>query len=633
MQSYLATMKKTIPELLAESVKRYGKNPFLLEEKDGNYQGTTFEEVEELSRTFGAGLLALGIKIQNRVALLSEGQNNWVLSELGMLHVGVICVPLSIKLEPEVDISFRVLHSECVAIAVSKQQLPKIQKIKNKLPSLKHIIILDDVDSKQEAEITFDEVMSLGKTFREENKAQFEETLKSVTPESVANISYTSGTTANPKGIMLSHCNYVSNVEQSVLHMRNFPSHYRTLLILPWDHAFGHTAGVFSFLKTGAAIAAVNSGSSAMEALRNMPRNLKQINPHILLSVPALAANFRKNIETNIRKKGRITRYLFQKGLKVAYKYNKEGYNKGKGSSFLLKPLRAFYDALIFSKIRKSFASNLQYFIGGGALLDIELQRFFYALGIPMYQGYGLSEASPVISSNTPHSHKLGSSGKPLPNMEIKIVDDEWNECPLGEKGEIIIKGDNVMLGYWKNEEATKQTIANGWLHTGDLGYLDKDGYLYVLGRSKSLLISSDGEKFSPEGIEEALMSNSPYIEQAVLYNNQSPFTIALLVVNREKLKQKTDNPEKALQLLESEISAYRKDGRLQSLFPERWIPSTFALIEESFSEKNGMMNSTLKIIRHKVYCNNQNRIDDLYSDGKQTTAIKNIDILKKILQ
>ncbi len=303
------------------------------------------------------------------------------------------------------------------------------------------------------------------------------------------------------------------------------------------------------------------------------------------------------------------------------------------GSSFLLKPFVAFYDALIFSKVRKSFASNLRYFVGGGALLDIELQRFFYALGMPMFQGYGLSEASPVISANTPHSHKLGSSGKPLPNMQIKIVDEEWNECPLGEKGEIIIKGDNAMLGYWKNEEETKKTLANGWLHTGDLGYLDEDGYLYVLGRNKSLLIANDGEKFSPEGIEEALIANSPYIEQAVLYNNQSPYTTALLVINKERLKKATSSPEKALQLIVKEINAYLKGGKLENLFPERWIPSNFAILEEGFTEANGMMNSTLKIIRHKVHCNNKKKIDDLYSDGKQTTTNKNIEILKKLLQ
>lgn len=626
-------MKKTIAQLLAESVHLYPQNPFLLEEVNGQYQETTFTQVETLSKNFGAGLLALGIKKEDRIGLLSEGKNNWVLSELGMLQIGAICVPLSIKLEAEADLTFRINHSECIAIAISKQQLPKIRNLKGKLHSLKHIIVLDHIDQYKENELSFNAIMDKGKNFITNNKEAFTKALDSVTPDSIANISYTSGTTANPKGIMLSHNNYVCNVEQSVKHIRHFPPHYRTLLILPWDHAFGHTAGVFSFLKTGAAIASVNSGKSSMDTLRNMPRNLKQINPHILLSVPALAANFRKNIEANIQKKGKIAHFLLKKGLKTAYKYNKEGHNRGKGSAFLLKPLLSLYDALIFSKIRKSFAGNLEYFIGGGALLDIELQRFFYALGIPMFQGYGLSEASPVISANTPHNHKLGSSGKPLPDMEIKIVDEEWNECPKGEKGEIIIKGDNVMRGYWRNEEATKATIINGWLHTGDLGYIDSDGYLYVLGRSKSLLIGSDGEKFSPEGIEEALMSNSPYIAQAVLYNNQNPFTTALLVINKEQLKQKTNSAEEAFQILESEINAYRKGGKFDLLFPERWIPSTFAILEEGFTEQNGMMNSTLKIIRHKVCSNNQARINDLYSDGKQTTAIKNIDILKKLLK
>lgn len=626
-------MKKTIPQLLTESVELYSKNPFLLEEENKKYSAKNFQEVQILAQTFGAGLLSIGIKKEDRIALLSEGKNNWVISELGMLHIGAICVPLSIKLTAENDLSFRINHSESKAVIVSKQQLEKIRNFKNKFLSIKHIIVLDDMEAYQENEVAFNEIMDKGSAFLKNNKQDFENILAAVKPDDIANISYTSGTTANPKGIMLSHANYVCNVEQSVKHMKYFPPSYRTLLILPWDHAFGHTAGVFSFLKTGAAIASVNSGNSPLETLRNIPRNMKQINPHILLSVPALAANFRKNIENGIRKKGKFTHFLFKKGLKTAYKYNKEGHNKGSGSSFLLKPWVKFYDLLIFSKIRKSFASNLQYFIGGGALLDIELQRFFYALGMPMYQGYGLSEASPVISANTPHSHKLGSSGKPLPDMELKIVDEEWNECPKGESGEIIIKGDNVMLGYWNNETATKETIINGWLHTGDLGYLDKDGYLYVLGRNKSLLIGSDGEKFSPEGIEEALMSKSPYIEQLVLYNNQSPFTSALLVINKEQLKQQNINAEAALQILENEFNAYRKGGKFENLFPERWIPSTFAILEEGFTEKNGMMNSTMKIIRYKVYCNNQNRIDDLYSDGRQTTATKNIDILKKILQ
>jgi long-chain acyl-CoA synthetase len=293
----------------------------------------------------------------------------------------------------------------------------------------------------------------------------------------------------------------------------------------------------------------------------------------------------------------------------------------------------SFYDKLIFSKIRKNFASNMQYFIGGGALLDIELQRFFYAIGIPVFQGYGLSEATPVISANSLQAHKLGSSGRPVPNMEIKIVDDKLQEVPVGEKGEIIIKGGNVMKGYWKNPEATSKTIVDGWLRTEDMGYLDKDGFLYVLGRTKALLISDDGEKFSPEGIEESITAKSVLIDQIVLYNNQKPYTTALLVPNATELKKLTSDPEESAKLLEKEIAQYLKGGKYESMFPTRWIPSGLAFIEEHFTEKNGMVNSTMKIVKHKVYEAYSDRINELYTpEGKKSTSPNNLKVLERLL-
>jgi long-chain acyl-CoA synthetase len=194
-------------------------------------------------------------------------------------------------------------------------------------------------------------------------------------------------------------------------------------------------------------------------------------------------------------------------------------------------------DKILFSKVREAFGGQLDFFIGGGALLDIELQHFFYAIGMPMFQGYGLSEATPIISSNSLSKHKLGSSGHLVKWLDLKICDTDGNELANFEKGEILIRGENVMAGYYKNEKATAETIIDGWLHTGDMGYMDNDGFLYVTGRFKSLLISSDGEKYSPEGIEEALADGSKYIEQVVLHNNQSPYTTALLVPNKEQLK------------------------------------------------------------------------------------------------
>ncbi|MDD4697941.1 MAG: AMP-binding protein [Fermentimonas sp.] len=627
-------MGKTIIKLLEESVSKYGDLPYLHEARNGEeYSSLTYREVHKEAIRFAAGLMALGIEVGQRIALISEGKNNWVLGELGILHAGAVCVPLSVKLETEQDITFRINHSDTVMVLASDQQIAKLRPMKDKTPGVKRYILLDKVELESDDEIYFDAVKELGDALLAADKKRVDERIASVEPDSLANISYTSGTTANPKGIMLSHNNYVFNAEQAVDHLNSIPSYFRTLLILPWDHSFGHTAGIYAFMKSGASIASVAAGKSAMEILRNVPKSLKTINPHLLMSVPALATNFRKNIESGIEKKGKTAYGMFKQGLKVAYSYNGEGYNRGRGSRALLKPLVSFYDRVIFSKIRENFSSNMEYFIGGGALLDIELQRFFYAIGIPMYQGYGLSEASPIISANTAKEHKLGSSGKTMPRMDIRIGDDNMNSLPIGEKGEILIRGGNVMMGYWKNPEATAETIVDGWLRTGDMGYLDSDGYLYVLGRTKSLLISNDGEKFSPEGIEESIMAKSEFINQCVLHNNQSPYTTALLTLNIDALKRRTSNPDEASQIIAGELAEYLKGGKNEGLFPYRWIPSAFAIIEEPLSEKNGMINSTMKIVKHKVYEKYAKEIEMLYTpEGKKSNSEYNINVLKSIL-
>ena len=628
-------MGKTIIGLLNETVEKYGENPYLYEARSNiEYTALTFNEVKEQSIRFAAGLMALDINAEERIALMSEGKNNWVIGELGILHTGAVCVPLSVKLDTDEDITFRINHSDSVMVLASNQQIKKLRLLKQQMPTVKRYILLDSEIEAEEAEIHFESVLKLGDALLASDRAKVEERIASVTPDNLANISYTSGTTANPKGIMLSHDNYVCNVEQAVDLLNGIPSYFRMLLILPWDHSFGHTAGVYAFMKTGASIASVAAGKSAMEILRNVPKSLKAINPHLMMSVPALATNFRNNIEGGIKKQGKMAYRLFQQGLKVAYSYNGEGYNKGRGSRALLKPIVIFYDKIIFSKVRENFASNLQYFIGGGALLDIELQRFFYAIGIPMYQGYGLSEASPIISANSEQAHKLGSSGKPVPRMEIMITDDDMNPLPVGEKGEIVVRGGNVMKGYWKNPEATAETIINGWLRTGDMGYLDNDGYLYVLGRTKSLLISNDGEKFSPEGIEESIMATSEYIDQCVLHNNQSPYTTALITLNSEALKRQTSDPSEAAKLIAAELAQYLKGGSSDGLFPYRWIPSAFAVIEEPFSEKNGLVNSTMKIVKHKVYERYAQEIDLLHTaDGKRPDSKNNLKVLERLLK
>ncbi len=632
-------MKPTIIDLLNESAEKYADNPFLWEKNEKEFVPTTYKEAKQQVHVLAAGLLKLGVEAGDKIALLSEGRNAWIIGELAILHAGAVNVPLSIKLEESNDLIFRLMHSEAKYIMVSGGQLKKIRIIANALPEIKNVIVFDDQIDYEPKEITLTQLMNWGTDALSKNEHLITDCTRNIKPDDLANISYTSGTTADPKGIMLTHRNYTANVEQA-LTLMTIPTTYHTLIILPLDHCFAHVAGFYSFMASGASVGTVQTGKTGMETLKNIPLNIKELKPNLLLSVPALAKSFRKNIETGIRAKGRMAEMLFEHGLKGAYIYNGNGWNRGKGWRKFLKPEYAFFDKILFSKIRENFGGQLDFFIGGGALLDIDLQRFFYAIGIPMFQGYGLSEATPIISSNSMKNHKLGSSGYLVKPMELKICDMDGNELPNFEKGEIVIKGENVMAGYFKNEKATAETIRDGWLHTGDMGYMDNDGFLYVVGRFKSLLISSDGEKYSPEGIEESLSDNSYFIDQVVLHNNQDPYTSALIVANKEALKRYVhrkkpelswDSPEAkklALNKLQREINEYRKGGKYEGMFPERWLPTVVAIIGEPFTEQNGLVNSSMKIMRGKVEERYAGRIAGLYANGKEIINQDNIDAL-----
>jgi len=532
------------------------------------------------------------------------------------------------------------LHSESHYILVSGSQLKKIRAIVGELPQIKKIVVFDEQTEYEKNEISLTELLENGKEYLKKFPNAVVECSKAIKPDDLANISYTSGTTADPKGIMLTHRNYTANVEQA-LTLMDISSSTRTLIILPLDHCFAHVAGFYSFMALGASVGTVQSGKTGIETLKNIPVNINELKPNILLSVPALAKSFKKSIEGGIKAQGAVVNWLFNIALNMAYSYNKEGYNKGQGLQILKKPLLNIFDKFIFSKVRENFGGHLDFFIGGGALLDIDLQRFFYAIGIPMFQGYGLSEATPIISSNGLKNHKLGSSGYLVKPMELKICDLDGTELPNLQKGEIVIKGENVMAGYFKNDKATAETIIDGWLHTGDMGYMDNDGFLYVVGRFKSLLISSDGEKYSPEGIEESLSDNSYFIDQVILYNNQNPYTAALIIPNKEALKryvhrkkpylnwESAEAKELALNKLQREINDYKKGGKYEGLFPERWLPAAVAVIGEPFTEQNGLVNSTMKIMRGKVEERYAARIESLYISGaKSILNQENIDAI-----
>ena len=631
----------TIIDFIEKYTAEFAPMTYLREKMDGEWKEISFAQTRERVHKIGAGLMSLGVAKGDKVALLSESRSMWMLAEMGALYAGAVDVPLSVNLGDGADLVFRIVHSDTKWILVSQNQLPKIRKILPECPEVKKVIVFDDtafdLTELQPSEIRISAIEKAGEEFLQAHREEFVARYKSVGPDDYANISYTSGTTADPKGILLTHRNYTANVEQarSVI---GIDAGAVMLIILPLDHCFAHVAGMYTMMSYGGSIATVPIGKTPQATLRNIPSAIKETRPAAMLSVPALARNFRKNIEAGIKAKGPRVEKLFNFALNNAIKYNKEYYNRGTGGTWWRKPLVALFDKLIFKAVRENFGGRMQFFVGGGALLDIELQRFFCAVGMPMFQGYGLSEATPIICSNAPGHAIFGSSGRIVRPMDCKICDAEGNEVPDGTKGEIVIRGENVMAGYWKNPKATADTIVDGWLHTGDMGYIcpfDKD-FLYVVGRFKSLLISSDGEKYSPEGFEDSLTDGSKFISQVILYNNQKPYTIVLIVPEKDALKEfvkgKGLDPETRegkvamLEKIQSEIDAYRKGGAREGMFPERWLPTAVVICDEAFTLQNKMVNSTAKIVRGKVEEHYASRIEYAYTaEGKQLLNEKNI--------
>ena len=497
--------QRTVFSMLNQAVNRYANDPYLSTKGDQGWVRTSFSEAKIKTTLLATAFLELGLSKDNKVAILSEAKTDWIIAEFSALYAGGISVPLSIKLLPE-EVPFRVNHSDASLFVISENTLEKVisQWDKYENSSLR-LIVLDTPSEKigkqciqygfNEKDLLFvDDLYALGKEKMQEHKERLAQIENNTEEDQVVTISYTSGTTGNPKGIMLTHLNYYSNSHAAVSTFQ-IKEKISTLLILPTDHSFAHTVGIYTALVKGLSLHFVDARGGSVNALKNIPKNLVEAESNFLLTVPALTSNFIQKFKDGIKAKGGVIEGIFNRGVEAAIKRNGDGFSKpgwAVQAGTYLNMLLA--EKLIFSKLRLIFGPKIEFFVGGGALLDIKQQQFYKAIGIPVYQGYGLTEATPIISTNTPFNYKMGTSGKVLKGITCKICDQNGKEVAQGVKGEIVIKGDNVMKGYYKNEAATIETIKDGWLFTGDLGYMDEDDFLVVVGREKALLISEDGE-------------------------------------------------------------------------------------------------------------------------------------------
>jgi long-chain acyl-CoA synthetase len=643
-------MKRTVIHMLEQAAATWSDAPYAFRKTDAGWVAVSFKEARERAREIAAWLLSRGFRKGDAVAVLAEGSPEWIIGELGLLLAGCVSVPLSIKLLEE-EIPFRLNHSEARAIITTKNQLKKVLASFRRVDNKQTVVIYIDSDPDwarsvaaesgvpSDNVIGFDEARAAGRAALPSLGSALDKATRAVEEDDTVTICYTSGTTGNPKGIMLTHLNYWTNCQDAVK-VIPLPSGWRSLIILPVDHSFAHTAGLYTALVCGITLYFVDSRGGGIGTLRNIPINLVESKSHFLFTVPSLSGNLMKKIIASIEEKGGLVEKLFKAGIAAGIARNGNGYNR----STLGVRLRSFLpfavaNLVIFQKVKKMvFGSDIQFCIGGGALLDVKQQEFFAALGVPIYQGYGLTEAAPIISANTPSKHKFGTSGPVFPSVECRLLKPDGSTARTGETGEIVIRGGNVMKGYFKNADATAKALRDGWLYTGDLAYLDRDGFLVVVGREKALLIAEDGEKYSPEEIEEAITTSTDAIDQIMAYCDHRKYTTALVSLDTGKVERMVKSreitcAEALLSTLKDELYRFKSDPKAKKV-QAAWVPAVFQIVPEAFSEKNGTVNSTMKIVRHKIAEVHSDLIEYSYTkEGSRIENPRNIRVLHELFK
>jgi long-chain acyl-CoA synthetase len=647
-------MKRTVLRMMDEAATQWADDAYVLKKGDSAWIAFSFVQARSRSREFGAWLLSKDYAKGDRLAILAEGSPEWVMAESGMLCAACVSVPLSIKLLAE-EIPFRLDHSEAKAIVTTKNQLEKVLGSFDKIDNKGIILVYLDDDPafareaaikhgvSSERVVGFDEACEAGRKALEAPASDYPARLDAIAMETEEDdpvtICYTSGTTGNPKGIVLTHLNYWTNCHDAV-ELFDGPYHFKTLLILPCDHSFAHTVGLYTALVCGISLYFVDSRGGGIATLRNIPANLRESNPTFVFTVPSLSGNFMKKIIAGVEDKGGFVEILFKAGIKAGIAYNGDGYHKPP----LCVRAKAFFPhriakLLIFNKIKKRlFGTRIRFCVGGGALLDIKQQEFFAAFGCPVYQGYGLTEAAPIISSNASgkDKHKFGTSGLVAPSVECRLMKEDGSIAAVGENAEIVIRGGNVMKEYYKNPEATAKALRDGWLYTGDIAHYDEDGFLVVVGREKALLIAEDGEKYSPEEIEEAVTFSTDVIDQIMVWCEQRKYVTALINLDTAKVGRivKAEGIASARDLLERlkvEFAKSREDPKAKKV-QAAWYPAVFQIVPTPFSDKDGTVNSTMKIVRHRIAEIYGEPIEYSYTpEGSKTTNERNLAALREL--
>ena len=508
-------MVETIGQLFLNTTKSYIKDDLMLHKKEGSYVPISTEEFSNKIKYYSLGLRDIGFGARDKLAIFSETRPEWVMTDIATLCLGGITVPIYAYLVPE-QVKYIIDNSEAKIVVVSThEQWEKLELIKPELTNVTHYITFEA--EAPEGVLTLTQICERGKKIAEENPDLFEKVALTVKPEDVASIIYTSGTTGVPKGVILTHNNFVSNVKATAS-VVNFTEEDTVLSFLPLAHVLERMV-TFCYLYKGCSI-------GYAESLDTLSENLLEVKPHIMVNVPRVLEKIYAKIMDNVLASSSLKRKIFFWAVKVGKKFGRKKL-LGQPISGMLKFKKNIAHKLVFSKIIEKTGGRARFFVSGGAPLSKDIAELFYAVGLVILEGYGLTETSPVITCNTFENIRFGTVGKPLPGVKVKIAED----------GEILTQGPNVMKGYYKMEEETKETFEGGWFHTGDIGHLDEDGFLVITDRKKDIIVTAGGKNVAPQPIENLLKLN-PYILNAVVVGDRRKFISALLVPDFEKLEK-----------------------------------------------------------------------------------------------
>lgn len=593
----------TLTEMFARLSKKYaGSGREVYRHKiEGRYVGITYDELYEKVELFTHGLLSIGIKRGDKIAILAENRPEWPIADLASLAIGAIDVPIFPTLTPK-QIEYILVNGDVSMVVVSNPfQLNKVLRIRDGVKGLRHIITMNPKENhKEKAILDFNEVYESGKKQRDKNRDRFQRWLLEAKPSDIATIIYTSGTTGEPKGVILTHGNFVANIKGALDHI-SITQEDNLLSFLPISHSFERMAGYYTALTAGATV-------SYAESIETVAQNLMEEKPTIVTTVPRLFERIHAQVIKNVESGSTMKKRVFYWALNVGRRYVAAGKKGMLGP--VLKAQYSLADRLVFSKLKERTGGRIRFFVSGGAALARELGEFFEAIGIMIIEGYGMTESAPVISANRMDDYKFGSVGKPLKNVQVKISED----------GEILTRGPNVMIGYYKDREATEEAIdKDGWLHTGDVGHFDTDGFLVITDRKKHLFVNSGGKNIAPQPIEN-LLQQSKFVDQIVLIGDKRRFNSALIVPDFDYLEEYAREHHvrfgsKQELIIDEKINeAIREDiNNLQKDLAKYEQVRRFKLLSTPFTIEDGDLTPTLKVKRKVVEQRYSELIESMY--------------------